>query len=273
MTEDQTIQTPEGPQSIEDVPEYHEREEEGVDLEADLERLKLENAELVQYINTIEEQSGKSDCTIIFYSTSGTQLKIKISKADGRAVLDDAIGVIGYAKDEYGLRPYPYKENTQPAPPPVAGQPTQQKPPRTTVPFTAQPAKSADKPAQPPAPASPTPPPQTPPLQTPPQQQMNEAGQKEELSIESVKLSVEPKTNERATLKFYEAGHKFPDLYVNNWTHEDLIKLLSGAANFSAEHLRTASDYDMKMRVFYVLSDKLNSKKNPYKDVIRVEAL
>src|SRR3990167_6871415 len=91
------------------------------------------------------------------------------------------------------------------------------------------------------------------------------------LELVATKLEVTPKPEGRVELKFYSTGHKFPDLYANG-SAENMAKMLASTGGWTVdEHLRKAASFDVNMRVKYTLSKKLNSKGNPFKDIVAVE--
>lgn len=85
----------------------------------------------------------------------------------------------------------------------------------------------------------------------------------------ATKMEVTPKPDGKVELKFYGAGHKFPDIYANG-SVENMVKLLAGNGDWTAEHLAAANTYDSEFTIRYTLSAKLNSKGNPYKDVLSI---
>ncbi len=90
------------------------------------------------------------------------------------------------------------------------------------------------------------------------------------LVINSVRMDVVPKADGKAELQFFEAGHKYADLYITRKLPE-LLTLIAKTGDWTLAHLQAASSYQTAMLVEYTLSDKLNQKGKPYKDVQAVK--
>lgn len=94
----------------------------------------------------------------------------------------------------------------------------------------------------------------------------------EVLTLVAASMEVTPKPDGKVELKFFEAGHKYPDIYANG-TVENMLKLLAPTGDWTADLLSTATSYDgLAYTVRYTLSKKLNSKGNPYKDIVNITA-
>lgn len=100
--------------------------------------------------------------------------------------------------------------------------------------------------------------PPTPPVKQPAAQQN---GPKEIHELKFVKVEVVPKPDGKSELRFYEAGHKYPDIYATRATEKWIDELGWDETAF------VSAAYDAKGVAGYVLSDKLNTKGNPYKDI------
>lgn len=97
-------------------------------------------------------------------------------------------------------------------------------------------------------------------FQQPAQKQVNE--------LVAVKVEITPVSEGKAELKFYEAGHKWPDLYSKR-----AAKDWSGVLGWAQDEFMKAQTFDgLNLRIGYTLSDKLNSKGNPYKDIAYIKA-
>jgi len=81
------------------------------------------------------------------------------------------------------------------------------------------------------------------------------------------KIAVTPKPDGKATVEFFATGRKFADIYATQKI-ESLVELFGGG--WRAEHFASAVTYDVGLAVAYTLSDKLNSKNNPYKDIVGI---
>jgi len=86
----------------------------------------------------------------------------------------------------------------------------------------------------------------------------------------AVKFEIVPRADGKAEMKFYEAGHKFPDLY-SVMSLEYCVKNMEKTGEWTEQHFKQAATYDVNYRVKWKNSDKLNSKGNPYKDIVSIE--
>lgn len=91
---------------------------------------------------------------------------------------------------------------------------------------------------------------------------------KETLTVNAVFMTVEPKPGGKVTLNFFgndrkQPHNQFADLYVTR-SAEQLAKDMP---YLDPEIFEQAGEYTCSLVVGYVLSDKLNTKGNPYKDV------
>jgi hypothetical protein len=97
------------------------------------------------------------------------------------------------------------------------------------------------------------------------------SGGKEILTLVATKMEVMPKPDGKVELKFFEQGHKFPDIYATGAV-ENMVKLLTPTGQWTAEMLSQATTYEgLAYTVRYTLG-KLNSKGNPYKDIVNLSA-
>ena len=92
-------------------------------------------------------------------------------------------------------------------------------------------------------------------------------GPKEVIHFTASKITVTPKEDDKATVEFWGAGRKYADIYCTQKV-ESLVTLFGGG--WTAQHFQSAASYDVKLTVAYTLSDKLNSKNNPYKDLVSI---
>ena len=94
-------------------------------------------------------------------------------------------------------------------------------------------------------------------------------GEKQILKLAVSKVEIVPKPDGKAELKFYGAGHKYPDLYATRsiavWAEEIGWDVSAFAAAITYD--TTDVGKSPTMEVGYTLSDKLNTKGNPYKDI------
>lgn len=92
-----------------------------------------------------------------------------------------------------------------------------------------------------------------------------------------VKLDISPRADGKCDLKFYgndkaQPKNKYPDL---TWvtTADYAIDKLKTVAGFSGEHFAMVGSYDLKCKLVWVASEKLNRNGAPYKNVERFEAV
>ena len=92
------------------------------------------------------------------------------------------------------------------------------------------------------------------------------------LTFVAVKMTVEPKPDGKARVSFFEAGHKFPDLYSTRKAEEWAITL-SACGAWTAAHFAVANEFTLTPphRVTYHLSEKTNKAGKPYKDLDRID--
>jgi hypothetical protein len=91
-------------------------------------------------------------------------------------------------------------------------------------------------------------------------------------TFQAVKMEVTPKPDGKAELKFYAAGHRYPDL-TSTQTVERLLQYLAATGDaWTAEHLATAQTFDVSYAVAWEPSEKLNSAGKPYKNLVAVKA-
>lgn len=86
----------------------------------------------------------------------------------------------------------------------------------------------------------------------------------------ATKLGIEPRTDGRSYFKFYGSGHKFPDLSAV-LAPDQAVKMMAHLAQWTPEHFMKAVEYDVKYRVGWKNSETLNSKGNPYKNIVAIE--
>lgn len=93
------------------------------------------------------------------------------------------------------------------------------------------------------------------------------------LTLLATRLEVTPRADGKVDAKFYEAGHKYPDLYMTRTATEIAGALAAnGGGAWTPEHFATAASYDVKLNVAYRLSEKLNKNGKPYKDILDIRA-
>jgi len=100
------------------------------------------------------------------------------------------------------------------------------------------------------------------------------AGQKSVLEIHAVHMTVEPKPGGKVNVNFFgndrkQPHNQFADIYVTRTA----VQLSSDMPFLDPEIFESAEEYAVDLTIGYTLSDKLNSKSNPYKDVLFIREL
>jgi len=91
-------------------------------------------------------------------------------------------------------------------------------------------------------------------------------------TFQAVKMEVTPKTDGKAELKFYAAGHRYPDL-TSTQSIDRLLQYLAHTGDaWTVQHLSVANTFDISYAVTFEFSEKLNSAGKPYKNLVDVEA-
>lgn len=90
------------------------------------------------------------------------------------------------------------------------------------------------------------------------------------LEFRIAKIEITPKPDNKSEVKFFMEGHKFPDIYATQ-TIDNLVKMFSPVGAWTDDHFKVAGNYAVKFTVCYVLSERLNSKGNPYKNITQLK--
>lgn len=90
------------------------------------------------------------------------------------------------------------------------------------------------------------------------------------LEMHVSKMQVEPQADGKVKVSFFEPGHRFPDIYSTRLATQ-WVKDLSATGAWTTEHLQTAGEYPVSFKIAYTLSQKLNTKGNPYKDIASIK--
>jgi hypothetical protein len=129
-----------------------------------------------------------------------------------------------------------------------------------------QPAQAS---APAPQPAASTPAPTT--SAPPPPPPGNGGSQPQANVLNAVKMEVAPKPDGKAEVKFYAAGHQYADLYTTKAVGQ-IVDMLRETGNWQPEHFTTtAQTYQVNMNIWWKNSEKLNSRGNPYKDIVSIK--
>lgn len=169
-----------------------------------------------------------------------------------RQALDHMMDGIAYGKRKYRLSLDNPAKTPQAAP---AARPATAA--NGTPPPPAQPGSipAQGRPPIPPPPAPPQPPAQPP-----------QGGG----TFNICKVEVAPRADGKVDLKFYEANHKYPDIYTAR-SAEDACTLLAPCGGFVPEHFSAAATYNIACLIDWK-PGKTNSRGNPYKDIVTLRA-
>lgn len=86
-------------------------------------------------------------------------------------------------------------------------------------------------------------------------------------TIHAVKMEVTPSADGKVTMKWFTAGHQYPDITTTR-TEERAIELLCTTGKWEASHLQRAQTFQVKHKIIWRESEKKNSSGKPYKDII-----
>lgn len=84
--------------------------------------------------------------------------------------------------------------------------------------------------------------------------------------IHAVKMEIVPLPEGKVTIKWYEAGHQFPDL-TSTRPVEKAIELLMPTGGWMASHLAIPGTFQVRHRIEWA-NGKLNKNGKPYKDIV-----
>lgn len=80
-----------------------------------------------------------------------------------------------------------------------------------------------------------------------------------------VKMQIEPRADGKVNVKFFEAGHQYPDITAVKTPAEGAL-MLQPIGGWTPAHM-VAGEYNITAAIEWVASDKMNSKGNPYKNI------
>lgn len=172
---------------------------------------------------------------VVFTQLYGTkegqviQFNLTVRGENGPAALDELIHTIQYAQEKYKLSTTRPDMHTAPAPAPAATAP---------APSTAAAAAAAAMPNVP-------------------------AGN----IVNAVKLEVIPTTDGKVTLKWYAAGHQYPD-FTSTRLMDRALEILAPTGAWTTESLCRAAAYTVNHRIVWRESEKKNTQGKPYKDLV-----
>jgi hypothetical protein len=82
------------------------------------------------------------------------------------------------------------------------------------------------------------------------------------------KMKVEPQPDGKVKLALFSEGHKYADLFMSMGLDATLKALDGTGQAWEAKHLSVAAEFDVSFYADWKNSDKLNTRGNPYKNVI-----
>lgn len=102
-----------------------------------------------------------------------------------------------------------------------------------------------------------------------PAPKVNDASTKEMMEVIATRVEVAPKPDSKCELKFFGDGDKYPRIYATKPVTTWVAMLGWDASSFGqAENFILGPDEQpIRLKIGYTLSDKLNTKGNPYKDI------
>lgn len=92
-------------------------------------------------------------------------------------------------------------------------------------------------------------------------------------TMEIKRVKVEPQPDGKIKVSLFADGHKWPDLYMTQKLDATLKALAQTGYEWTPEFLSKVSEYDMSFYADWRNSDKLNSKGNPYKNIVAFRPL
>ena len=92
-------------------------------------------------------------------------------------------------------------------------------------------------------------------------------------TLEVVRVEITPKPDDKAELKLYGEGHKYPDLYHNGTIKQLLAALSVSGYAWTESMLRAAQAFDLRFYADWRNSDKLNKNGKPYKNIVGYRAI
>ena len=90
-------------------------------------------------------------------------------------------------------------------------------------------------------------------------------------TFHAVKMTVTPREGGKTKLDFFEVNHKFPDISAV-MAPENLVDLMKLTGEWTVDHFMKATAFEVKYMIQWRNSDKLNSKGNPYKNIVGITA-
>lgn len=86
-----------------------------------------------------------------------------------------------------------------------------------------------------------------------------------------VKFNVEPRQDGKVNLNFFGANHKYADIRSVK-TPAEAAAMLQPTGAWTPEHFSKLSEYTIDMLIDWRNSDKMNSRGQPYKNIVAIRA-
>lgn len=173
-----------------------------------------------------------------FVTKKGYNCQLTLRDTDEVRLLDRMSQIVTHL-ESIGCQPKPVgqqPENKQPAPKPNGN---------------GQPAAPLPPPAGKPAPAAPA------------------AAPRERQSTAVVKMKVTPLEGGKVSVDFFAAGHQYADVY-DRLDPKQLLAMLAPTGAWTLEHLAAVATYQVSFVVEWEFSERINSKGNPYKNILAI---
>lgn len=89
------------------------------------------------------------------------------------------------------------------------------------------------------------------------------------LKLTTALLTVKPRPDGKADLEFSNPGRNYPEIKAVK-TPEQAAAMLAATGAWLPDNFKAPATYQLPVNIEYRLSDKLNSKGNPFKDILRI---
>lgn len=87
--------------------------------------------------------------------------------------------------------------------------------------------------------------------------------------IHAVKLEVVPSADGKVALKWYGAGHQYPDI-TSTRPADKVLELLRATGDWTEDHIKMVGTYQVRHKIAWRESEKMNSKGKPYRDIVSI---
>lgn len=85
--------------------------------------------------------------------------------------------------------------------------------------------------------------------------------------IHATKLEIVPSADGKVALKWYSAGHQYPDI-TSTRPADKAVELLRATGDWTTDHVKAVGTYQVRHKIAWRESEKMNSRGNHYKDVV-----